>query len=114
MAHKNSVSSAAAAYAQAAIDLAGDQAAELGGEIADLTDLVDRDPTLKAFMVDPSIRPEERWGVLKRAFQGSSSALFLNLLGVLCEKNRLVLIHEIATAYQQMLDVKLNRVRVEV
>jgi F-type H+-transporting ATPase subunit delta len=114
MAHKNSVSPAAAAYAQAAIDLAGDQAVELGGEIADLTQLVGRDPMLRAFLVNPSIRPEERWEVLKRAFAGSSSGLLLNLLGVLCEKKRLALIHEIATAYAQLLDVKLNRVRVEV
>ncbi len=114
MAHKNSNSSAVAAYAQAAIELAGDQATELGGEIADLAQLVSQDPMLKAFMVDPSIRLEERWGVLQRAFKGSSSPLFLNLLGVMCQKNRLALIHEIAIAYSQLLDVKLNRVRVEV
>lgn len=114
MAHTNSVSPGAAAYAQAAIELAGEQAVELGNEIADLAQLVDRDPTLKAFLVNPSIRPEERWQALQRTFQGRSSALFVNVLGVLCEKNRLGLIHEIATAYRQLLDAKLNRVRVEV
>lgn len=114
MAHKRSVSAAAVAYAQAAIELAGDQAAELGGEIADLTQLVDQEPALKTFMENPAIRHGERWEVLQRTFKGSSSGLFLNLLGVLSEKSRLALIHEIAIAYQQLLDVKLNRVRAEV
>jgi F-type H+-transporting ATPase subunit delta len=114
MAHKHSVSAAAMAYAQAAIELAGDQATELGGEIAELTRLVDQEPALRTFMENPAIRHEERWRVLQRAFKGGSSGLFVNLLGVLSEKNRLSLIHEIATAYQQLLDVKLNRVRAEV
>lgn len=114
MAHTNSVSPGAAAYAQAAIELAGDQAAELGNEIADFARMVDQDPTLQAFLVNPSIRPEERWESLKRALEGRSSPLFVNVIGVLCEKGRLGLIHEIATAYRQMLDAKLNRVRVEV
>ncbi len=114
MAHKQSVSAAAVAYAQAAIELAGDQATALGGELTELAQLVDREPTLKAFMENPSIRHEERWQVLQRAFKGSGSGLFLNLLGVLSEKNRLGLVHEIEAAYQQLLDVKLNRVRAEV
>lgn len=114
MAHKHSDSAAAMAYAQAAIELAGDQATELGGEIADLTRLVDQEPALRTFMENPAIRHEERWGVLQRAFKDGSSGLFVNLLGVLSEKNRLALIPDISVAYQQLLDVKLNRVRAEV
>ncbi len=114
MAHTHGTSAAAIAYAQAIIELAGDQADGLGQELMQISEIIRKDGLLRAFVADPAIRPEERWGVLGKALQGRSSALLRNAVGVLNEKNRLALLPQIALAYGQLLDIKNNQVRVEV
>ncbi len=116
MAHQNSISPAATAYAQAAIELAADagKLLEVGEELAQVAQLVREDGLLQAFFADPAITPRERWEAIQKSFAGRTSQVFLNLLGVMNEKGRLPLIGQIAQAYQQMLDERQNRVRVEV
>lgn len=116
MANDQTYSPAAGAYAQALIDLA-EQAGlgdEMAGNLAALAKLVREDATLRALFRDPTIRKEERWGVIERTFKGRAPNLFVNFLGVVTDKDRLGLIPQISDAYATMLDQKRNRVRVTV
>lgn len=116
MAHMNAVSPAAAAYAQALLELAPDIATgeQLMTELDELRRLVKEDALFRSFLLDPSIATHRRGEVLNRAFDGRSSQLLVNFMGVLNEKNRCGLLPEIAVAFREMLDAKENRVRVQV
>ncbi len=114
MAQQNRYSPAAASFAQALIELAGDQAQGVGEEISALADAVSSEQTLRQFFADPSIGLGERWAVIENSLKGKVSELTLNFLGVLNLKGRMPLLGEIVIAYQHLLDEKLNRVRVEV
>lgn len=116
MAHNNSTSPAAIAYAQALIELAAEtgETESIGEALASLQQIVAADPLLNAFFSNPSIKTDERWDVLKRSMQGKVSAVFLNFLGVLSEKRRFELLGHIDAAYQRMLDERQNRIRVQV
>ena len=113
MAITNNYSPLVLSYAQALLELAGDQAAAVGEEIGDLRQIVEDNPTFAAFLADPSIGEVERAGVLDRTFKGKISSLVWNFLGVLNVKNRLGHFIEIAGAYQHLLDEKLGNVEVD-
>ena len=116
MATQDSYSPAAAAYAQAMIELAvePDQAEQIGADLFALAKAVESDDLLRAFFADPSITPLDRWEVIQKTLAGRTGQLFLNFMGVLNEKKRLPLLGEISVAYRNMLDRKQNIVRVQV
>ena len=100
-------------YAQALLELAGDDAVHIGEELSDLHHIVDENPTFQKFLADPSIGDTERNGLLERTFKGKIAPLLWNFLGVLSSKNRLGHLAGIAGAYQARLDEKLGKVEVE-
>ena len=100
-------------YAQALLELAGDDAANIGEELSDLRQIVDENPTFQKYLADPSIGVVERTGMLDRTFKGKVSQLVWNFLGVLNAKNRLGRLADIAGAYHMRLDEKLGKVEVE-
>jgi F-type H+-transporting ATPase subunit delta len=115
MATTTHLSPAAFSYAQALLELAGDQQAEpIGQDLDALTEVVRTNPTFKAYLSDPSISQIERMGKLKSILSGQVSPLLMNFIGVLNNKNRLGMLSEIAGAYKQLLDRKLNKIEVEV
>jgi F-type H+-transporting ATPase subunit delta len=116
MAKMTATSPAAAAYAQALLELAepAGKSDELADELEAFSTLMAQDKLFRGLLMDPAIASSERWGVLQRSFGGQASELFVNFLGVANEKNRFSLLPGIAVAYRQMLDQKQNRVRVEV
>ena len=99
-------------YAQALLELAGDDAVQIGDELTDLRQIVDENPTFQKFLADPSIGDTERNGLLERTFKGKVSQLVWNFLGVLNAKNRLGRLADIAGAYHTRLDEKLGKVEV--
>ena len=99
-------------YAQALLELAGDDAVAIGDEMGDLRQIVDENPTFQKFLADPSIGDTERNGLLERTFKGKVSPLIWNFLGVLNAKNRLGRLGDIAGAYHTRLDEKLGKVEV--
>jgi F-type H+-transporting ATPase subunit delta len=108
-------SPAAEAYAQAVMELisSDEQAKDVDSELQSLGGMMGDDPTFRSFLLDPSINVEQRGEVLERTFRGRSSELVVNLLGVLNKKNRAALLPEIAAAFRERLDRRLNMVRVE-
>ena len=100
-------------YARALLELAGDQASDIGGELGDLGQILESNPTFGAYLADPSIGEVARTGMLERTFKGKVSPLLWNFLGVLNVKNRLGHLAKIANAYRDLLDEKLGKVEVE-
>lgn len=115
MASPKGTSSAARAYARAVIELAASdaQATEIGAELSDLAGIIGRENTLRAFLLDPALTKANRWDVVRRSLQGRVNQLTFNLLGVLNEKGRMALLPEIGSTYQQLLDERLGRVRID-
>lgn len=116
MAELTPKSPAVVAFAQALLDLAYEQqqGEAIADELGDLAKIVEQDKLLKLFLLDPAISQRQRWDVLKRSLEGRINPLMLNFLGVLNAKGRFALLPQIVVAYGELLDRRLNRVRVEV
>ena len=100
-------------YAQALLDLAGDNADAVGQELGEINQIVADNKTFSAYLADPSIAKPDRAGLLSRIFQGKVSQLLWNFIGVLNLKNRLKDLPGIAAAYKTVLDKKQGNVDVE-
>jgi F-type H+-transporting ATPase subunit delta len=114
--HKDShQSSLATAYAEALLELANESnaAAAIGEELAGLRQIVDADEQLAQLLADPAISAEERGQFLHRVFDGRASTLMGRFLGLLNEKDRLVLLPKIADAYHLLLEQQQGIVEVE-
>jgi F-type H+-transporting ATPase subunit delta len=109
----NNFSPLVLSYAQALLELAGDQAESIGDETAQLQQVIETNPTFAAFLADPSIGEAERGAVLERTFKGRVSPLLWNFLGVLNTKDRLGSFIQMAEAYHHLLDQKLGNVEVD-
>lgn len=108
----------AVAYATALLELAverGEQQEEaIGAELAEVRQVIEAEPTFRAFLTDPGIGSAERAAVVERAFKGRVSPLLWNTFGVLAAKGRLNLLPDLAAAYQELLDRRLGKVDVDV
>src|SRR5438105_2382070 len=102
-----------ASYAQALLDLAGNQAESVGDEIRDLRAVLESGDSVGPFIASPSISEAERAGVLQRTFKDKVSPLVWSFLGVLNNNGRLKRFSNIATAYQILLDHKLGKIDVD-
>jgi F-type H+-transporting ATPase subunit delta len=109
----NNYSPLVLSYAQALLELAGDEAQTIGDETAQLQQVIDANPTFAAFLADPSIGEAERGRVLERTFKGKVSSLLWNFLGVLNTKHRLGSFSQMAAAYHYLLDQKLGNIEVD-
>jgi F-type H+-transporting ATPase subunit delta len=106
----------AIAYAQSLLDLASEQnqAEPIASELAAIRELLDENPTFRAFLADPGISEQERGQTLKRIFEGQASSLMMQFLGVVNMKGRLSHLSEIASAYDELLGEKLGKIEVDV
>jgi F-type H+-transporting ATPase subunit delta len=104
-------------YAEALLALAekDGQASEVGDELAGfVTGVLDADRVIAAFLTSPAVTRRAREPVLESALKGNASPLVAKFLGVLNQNNRLDLVRSIAAAYQDFLDQKAGRVRIDV
>lgn len=107
----------AGVYAEALFNAAekAGQADDVYAELKDLVDHVaDQDPQLAAFFQSGTIGRDRRGEVLRKAFDGRSSALLFNFLMVLNEHERLDLLKPIRAMYRRLRDRRARRVRVQV
>jgi F-type H+-transporting ATPase subunit delta len=103
-------------YATSLLELAEEknEASPVGEELNQLGEILEQNPTFGIFLADPSISQAERAKVLGEVFGGKVSPLLWNFLGVLNLKNRLSLLPQIVTAYQDLLDDKYGKIEVDV
>jgi F-type H+-transporting ATPase subunit delta len=102
-------------YAQAAYASArkAGLAEAFGDELQQVvTDVLDVNSQVEAFLTSAAFTRKERLPVLAMAFEANTSELFRKFLGVLNQNNRLDLLRPIAASYRKLLDETAGRVRV--
>jgi F-type H+-transporting ATPase subunit delta len=103
-------------YAEALFELA-DREGELvpyGEGVELVARLLDENRDFRAFLETPRVRVAEKKAVLRRTFAGTIPPRLLSFLLLTIDKRRQRLLREIARAYHELVDERLNRVRVEV
>lgn len=103
---------AAQVYAESLLALANEtgKAEEIGRELADLHELWNREPAFASLMKSAAIDVDARREAIKRAFgNGRVSPLVLNLLLVLNDKRRAMILPWVCEAYRHKLDAMHNR-----
>ncbi len=103
-------------YATSLLELAEEQNAAnpVGEELSQLAEVLEQNPVFVQYLADPSIGSEERARTLTEIFGGKINPLLWNFLGVLNLKNRLGLLGQIITAYDDLLDEKYGKIEVDV
>lgn len=102
---------AAAIYADSLLDLAtqAGQGQAVADELAQLSDLWKQDPGFAAMMSSAAIDAEARRESIKRVFTSRVSKLVLNLLLVLNDHRRAMILPAVCRAYLKKLNQKLLR-----
>ena len=109
-------SPSAVSYATALTELANERnvtqpiAEELGG----LKEVLEQNPTFRAFLADPSIGHSQRTDLMQKTFGGKLSPLLENFMKVLAAKGKLGQLDQIADAYDDLLDEQLGKIEVDV
>lgn len=104
-------SAAASIYAESILALATEkkQDAAVAEELASLADLWTREPAFAAMMSSAAIDEDARRESLKRIFTGKLSSLTLNLLLVLNDKRRAMILPHVCAAFRRKRDLLLER-----
>jgi F-type H+-transporting ATPase subunit delta len=102
-------------YAQALLELAGDQkqAEAVGEELRQLGQLLDQQESLRLFLADPAIAHLQRQALLEHVFKERLSPLVYAFLGVMNVKGRLRFLRQAIAAYADLLDEKMGKVEVD-
>lgn len=103
---------AAAVYAESLLDLAAEAglAEEIGVELREMKELWQQDPSFAAMMCSAAIELTSRSQSIRRAFgDGRVHQLVLNLLLVMNDKRRTMILPAVCDAYRRKLDRRLQR-----
>jgi F-type H+-transporting ATPase subunit delta len=103
-------------YAEALFDLAEKHGAhdDFAAGLNVLTQILDSDATVAGFLHTPKIEVRRKQEVLRGALEGQVAPLFLNFVMLVLQKRRQRLLRDIARAYGDLLDEKMNRVHAQV
>jgi F-type H+-transporting ATPase subunit delta len=107
----------ATVYAKAflgATESAGSTDASLAELDSLIADVLDKLPRLESILGSALVPPEEKIGLIDKAFGREGSKLVLNLLKVLAKHGRLDLLRGIRAAARKLVDQMRGRVRVQV
>jgi F-type H+-transporting ATPase subunit delta len=109
---------AATRYARAILDVAVKESADLEQIDRELTafgDLVRQYPALQHALLNPAVSaPRKRAAVTEISRQAAQSSIVAKLLALLAERDRLILLPDLVTAYRERLQDYLKIVRAEV
>jgi F-type H+-transporting ATPase subunit delta len=109
---------AAARYARAVLDVATSESADLeqmGRELHEFAAFLDQQPVLGGLMFNPAVpAPRKRAAMEEITKLSGLSPIVTKLLILLADRDRVVLLRDVATAYRDMLGERQNVVRAEV
>jgi F-type H+-transporting ATPase subunit delta len=101
-------------YAEALLaiaDRAGGDAVERFGALLDaVAGALEADTRVLAVMMSPRVTKAAKRDVLAAALRGAAPEAFIRFLGAIVQRGRQGLLRAISSAYQELVDVKLNRV----
>lgn len=113
-----SISQAAArVYAKALFDIGVDGAAleSVADELHAVRDAIaGLDPQVRTFFEMPQLRRDDKWHVVKLAFEGKVGRPVLGLLNVLVDKRREPLLDAIVAEFDDLVDERAGRVQASV
>jgi F-type H+-transporting ATPase subunit delta len=112
-----SIRSSAARYARALLDVARKEAdpRAIEGELASFVALVERNATLHHVLTNPAVPAPRKAALVKELVdRGGLSQIVGRLLGLLAERDRMVLLPDLLDEYRRRLLDLLNVVRAEV
>ena len=103
-------------YAEALLALArkSDQIEEFGALISAIATAMGDDQTLRTFLESPKLAASSKIEILEKALGRRVPPLFLRYVETVIQKRRQMLIPQIATEYQSLLDAAENRVHANV
>ncbi len=104
-------------YAQALYDIGADKGtlAELDAELDAVRNVVaELDPDLRTFIEMPQFPRDDKWQVLRAAFDGRVSHEILGLLHVLVSRRREKLIADVAFEFSELVNEGLGRVHADI
>jgi F-type H+-transporting ATPase subunit delta len=116
MASQTHNSATAVTYARSLLELAQEknQADSIGKDLAGIAEVLQTNATFDAFLRDPGISVAERTRVIDTVLKPSIDPLLANFLGVLNARNRMGILGEIASAYDDLLDEASGKIEVDV
>jgi F-type H+-transporting ATPase subunit delta len=103
-------------YAEALLALArkGDEIEEYGALISAIATAIRDDQTLRTFLESPKLAASTKIDIIEKALGKKVPRLFLRYIGMVIQKRRQMLIPEIASEYQGLLDAAENRLHATV
>jgi F-type H+-transporting ATPase subunit delta len=109
-------SATAVTYARSLLELAQERgtAESIGQDLSGIAEVLKTNPTFDAFLRDPGISHAERTRVIDSVLKPSIDPLLANFLGVLNNRNRLGILEQIASAYDDLLDEAMGKIEVDV
>lgn len=104
-------------YAETLLELArrdGKALERYGMLIGETAAAMGKDVTLRLFLESPRVTPAHKTALFARAFENRAPRNFIRFLGALVSHGRQMLIPEIATEYQALMDEAEGRVHAQV
>lgn len=104
-------------YAQALYDIGADKGtlAELNSELGAVRDVISElEPDLRTFIEMPQFPRDDKWEVMRTAFDGRISHEILGLLHVLVSRRREKLIADVAFEFSELVNDGLGRIHADV
>lgn len=103
-------------YAEALLALAtkADNREGFGAMIRDVANAIGQDSTIRLFLESPRVSYERKNGILAQAFADRVPRVFLLFLQTMVHNRRQMIIPEIATEYEALLDAEEGRVHADV
>jgi F-type H+-transporting ATPase subunit delta len=110
---------AAARYAKALLDVASKEAPagieQVGQELDDFTAMIGQNPALARVLTNPAVpAPRKRAAIAELTKLAAVSPMVAKLLVLLAERDRLMLLNDLAAIYRELLMDRHNVVRAEV
>ncbi len=106
----------ASPYAKALMSVANDHSAvdQVGGEVADLLEVLASSDELVGFLSNPLMSADTKKGVLRQVAEGKVSDFLLNFLLLLVDRGRVAFLKPVLQQYQALLREKNQTVLAEV
>ncbi|MBU43775.1 MAG: ATP synthase F1 subunit delta [Spirochaetaceae bacterium] len=96
-------------YAEALLDLAAGNAAEVEQELQEVNTALHKEPLVWKFFAAPVIDEDQKLQLIQKSLKGNVSQLVYNFLGTLCAKERFHNLPDVVEAYSRLLDEQLGR-----
>ncbi len=83
-------------------------------ELRQVADIVEGHPQFKTFLEGPSVRTQDKHGLMAKLFKAELNPLTMDYLRLLIDKDRIDHLEPSSTIFQRLVETKRNQVRVEV